>query len=198
MRGAGQARVHAGSGSAPSSPPLAPALQVYEDFAVTVAAMPVVAGRKSRLESFAGAQCTYTIEAMMGDRRALQAGTSHNLGDNFAKAFGTRYLDEGGELRYVHQSSWGVSTRMVGGVIMTHGDDAGLRLPPRLAPVQVCRCVCACARCWLAGWAGGPNWAPHQALERVPAAGAAPTCPPWSLLHPPPAPPSPPPPRSRW
>lgn len=112
-------------------------LRVYEKFAIDVAAMPVVSGRKSRRESFAGANCTYTIEAMMGDRRALQAGTSHNLGDNFAKAFNTRYLSEDGELRYVHQSSWGVSTRMVGGIIMTHGDDAGLRLPPRLAPVQV-------------------------------------------------------------
>jgi prolyl-tRNA synthetase len=110
---------------------------VYEDFAVNVAAMPVVAGRKSRIESFAGANCTYTIEAMMGDKKALQAGTSHNLGDNFAKAFNTRYLDEAGALQYVHQSSWGVSTRMVGGIIMTHGDDAGLRLPPRLAPTQV-------------------------------------------------------------
>lgn len=112
-------------------------LRIYERFAIDVAAMPVIAGRKSRRESFAGANCTYTIEAMMGDRRALQAGTSHNLGDNFAKAFNTRYLAEDGELKFVHQSSWGMSTRMVGGVIMTHGDDAGLRLPPRLAPVQV-------------------------------------------------------------
>ncbi|GAB4818966.1 hypothetical protein N2152v2_006012 [Parachlorella kessleri] len=112
-------------------------IRVYEDFAVNAAAIPVIAGRKSRIESFAGANCTYTIEAMMGDKKALQAGTSHNLGDNFAKAFGTRYLDENGELQFVHQSSWGMSTRMVGGIIMAHGDDAGLRLPPRLAPVQV-------------------------------------------------------------
>ena len=112
-------------------------LRVYETFARDVAAIPVIAGRKSRRESFAGANCTYTIEGMMGDRRALQAGTSHNLGDNFARAFNTRYLDEDGELKYVHQSSWGVSTRMVGGIIMTHGDDAGLQLPPRLAPIQV-------------------------------------------------------------
>jgi prolyl-tRNA synthetase len=112
-------------------------LRIYEDFAVNAAAIPVVAGRKSRRESFAGANCTYTIEAMMGDRRALQAGTSHNLGDNFARAFNTRFLDEAGELRFVHQSSWGVSTRMVGGIIMAHGDDAGLRLPPALAPLQV-------------------------------------------------------------
>jgi prolyl-tRNA synthetase len=112
-------------------------LRIYEDFAVSQGAMPVVAGRKSRSESFAGANITYTIEGMMGDRRALQAGTSHNLGDNFAKAFNTRYLGEDGQLRFVHQSSWGVSTRLIGGLIMTHGDDQGLRLPPRLAPVQV-------------------------------------------------------------
>mmetsp|Transcript_26702 Transcript_26702/g.58223 ORF Transcript_26702/g.58223 Transcript_26702/m.58223 type:complete len:570 (+) Transcript_26702:100-1809(+) len=112
-------------------------IRVYEDFAVNTAAIPVVAGRKSRIESFAGANCTYTIEAMMGDRRALQAGTSHNLGTNFAKAFGTMYLDQGGQRQYVHQTSWGVSTRMIGGIIMAHGDDKGLRLPPRIAPVQV-------------------------------------------------------------
>ena len=112
-------------------------LRLYESFARDVAAMPVVAGRKSARESFAGANCTYTIEAMMQDRRALQAGTSHNLGDNFARAFKTQYLGEDGERKYVHQSSWGVSTRMVGGIIMTHGDDSGLRLPPRMSPTQV-------------------------------------------------------------
>ena len=80
---------------------------------------------------------TYTIEAMMGDKRALQSGTSHNLGTNFAKAFDTQFLDQNSQRQYVHQTSWGVSTRMIGGVIMTHGDDKGLRLPPRLAPVQV-------------------------------------------------------------
>uniref|UniRef100_A0A7S0RZ60 proline--tRNA ligase n=1 Tax=Chlamydomonas leiostraca TaxID=1034604 RepID=A0A7S0RZ60_9CHLO len=112
-------------------------VRIYEAFASGVAGMPVVAGRKSRIESFAGANRTYTIEAMMGDRRALQAGTSHNLGSNFAKAFGTQYLDEKGAQQLVHQSSWGVSTRMIGGIIMTHGDDKGLRLPPRIAPVQV-------------------------------------------------------------
>lgn len=95
----------------------------------------MVAGRKSSIERFAGAVTTYTIEAMMGDGRALQAGTSHNLATNFAVAFGTRYADAAGELRPVHQTSWGVSTRMVGGVVMAHGDDAGLRLPPALAPV---------------------------------------------------------------
>ncbi|GIL87293.1 hypothetical protein Vretimale_1754 [Volvox reticuliferus] len=111
-------------------------IDVYTDFAVNVAGMPVVPGRKSRIESFAGANCTYTIEAMMGDRRALQAGTSHNLGTNFAKAFGTQYLDRESKRQYVHQTSWGVSTRIIGGIIMTHGDDKGLRLPPRLAPIQ--------------------------------------------------------------
>ncbi|KAG2429536.1 hypothetical protein HXX76_010771 [Chlamydomonas incerta] len=111
-------------------------VDVYTDFAVDIAAMPVVPGRKSRIESFAGANCTYTIEAMMGDKRALQAGTSHNLGTNFAKAFGTMYLDKESKRQHVHQTSWGVSTRIIGGVIMTHGDDKGLRLPPRLAPIQ--------------------------------------------------------------
>jgi len=112
-------------------------LRIYEEFATQVAAIPVVAGRKSRLESFAGADCTYTIEAMMGDRRALQAGTSHNLGTNFAKAFDTKYLAESGEWEHVFQTSWGMSTRMIGGIIMVHGDDMGLRLPPLMAPVQV-------------------------------------------------------------
>jgi prolyl-tRNA synthetase len=112
-------------------------LRLYESFARDVAAMPVVAGRKSKRESFAGANCTYTIEAMMQDKRALQAGTSHNLGDNFATAFKTQFLDEQGERKHVHQSSWGVSTRLVGGIIMTHGDDNGLRLPPKMAPTQV-------------------------------------------------------------
>lgn len=112
-------------------------INVYREFAEDMAAMPVVVGRKSRVESFAGANCTYTIEAMMGDKKALQAGTSHNLGQNFAKAFETTFLDETGVKQFVHQSSWGVSTRLIGGIIMTHGDDTGLRLPPALAPVQV-------------------------------------------------------------
>jgi prolyl-tRNA synthetase len=112
-------------------------IRVYEDFAVTQAAIPVIPGRKSRVETFAGANTTYTIEAMMGDRRALQAGTSHNLGTNFAKAFGTQFADESQALQYVHQTSWGVSTRLIGGIIMTHGDDKGLRLPPNVAPTQV-------------------------------------------------------------
>lgn len=111
-------------------------LDVYTDFAVNEAAIPVIPGRKSNIEKFAGAVRSYTIEAMMGDGKALQSGTSHNLGQNFARAFETRFLGQGGELEYVWQTSWGVSTRMVGGVIMTHGDDKGLILPPRLAPIQ--------------------------------------------------------------
>lgn len=109
----------------------APALVFWQ-----VASIPVVVGRKSRVESFAGADCTYTIEAMMGDGKALQAGTSHNLGQNFSRAFNTKFLKEDGKEEFVWQSSWGVSTRMVGGVIMAHGDDTGLRLPPALAPLQ--------------------------------------------------------------
>jgi len=112
-------------------------LGVYQDFAENVAAVPVVPGRKSDSEKFAGSVRSYTIEAMMRDMRALQSGTSHNLGDNFARAFETQYLDENNELRYVHQTSWGLSTRFVGAIIMVHGDDQGLRLPPRVAPIQV-------------------------------------------------------------
>lgn len=112
-------------------------IEIYHKFAVEEAAIPVVVGRKSRLETFAGAVRTYTIEAMMGDKKALQAGTSHNLGQNFSRAFDTQFLDSQGEQQYIWQTSWAISTRMVGGVIMTHGDDMGLMLPPRLAPVQV-------------------------------------------------------------
>ncbi|MFQ5343355.1 MAG: proline--tRNA ligase [Anaerolineae bacterium] len=112
-------------------------LGVYQDFAENVAAVPVVPGRKSDSEKFAGAIRSYTIEAMMRDMRALQSGTSHNLGDNFARAFESQYLDENNELQYVHQTSWGLSTRFVGAIIMVHGDDQGLRLPPRVAPIQV-------------------------------------------------------------
>jgi len=112
-------------------------LDVYTDFAVNDAAIPVVPGRKSETEKFAGADASYAIEAMMGDKRALQSGTSHNLGQNFAKAFDIKYLDQNNELQYCWTTSWGVSTRMVGGIIMVHGDDQGLVLPPRLAPVQV-------------------------------------------------------------
>ena len=112
-------------------------LQVYADFARTEAAVPVIAGRKSESEKFAGAVNTYSIEAMMGDTKALQSGTSHFLGQNFAKAFDIKFLDEGNQLQYCWTTSWGVSTRFIGAIIMTHGDDQGLVLPPRLAPIQV-------------------------------------------------------------
>jgi prolyl-tRNA synthetase len=111
-------------------------LDVYTDFAVNEAAVPVIPGRKSAAERFAGADQTYSIEAMMGDGKALQAGTSHHLGQNFAKAFEIRYLDKGGVLQHCWTTSWGLSTRFVGAIIMVHGDDQGLILPPRLAPYQ--------------------------------------------------------------
>ena len=101
------------------------------------AAIPVIKGLKSEREKFAGAVNSYTIEAMMGNGWALQSGTSHYLGDNFARAFDITYLDRNNETQYCHTSSWGVSTRMVGAIIMAHGDDQGLRLPPKLAPIQV-------------------------------------------------------------
>lgn len=112
-------------------------LGVYADFAIRDAAIPVVVGRKSESEKFPGALASYSIEAMMGDKRALQAGTSHNLGQNFAKAFEVTFLDQNNEAQYCWGTSWGVSTRMVGAIIMAHGDDQGLRLPPVVAPVQV-------------------------------------------------------------
>ena len=112
-------------------------LDVYTDFAVNIAAVPVIPGLKSESEKFAGAVRTYSIEAMMRDTKALQSGTSHNLGQNFAKAFDIQYLDPNNELQYCWTTSWGLSTRFVGAVIMTHGDDQGLVLPPRLAPIQV-------------------------------------------------------------
>ncbi|GAB4396155.1 MAG: proline--tRNA ligase [Anaerolineales bacterium] len=112
-------------------------LNVYTDFAYNEAAVPVIPGRKSDKEKFAGALRSYTIEAMMGDTKALQSGTSHNLGQNFAKAFEIQYLDEANQLQYCWTTSWGLSTRFVGAIIMTHGDDQGLIMPPRLAPTQV-------------------------------------------------------------
>jgi len=112
-------------------------LDIYADFAINEAAIPVIKGRKSTQEKFAGAERSYTIEAMMGNKWALQSGTSHNLGQNFAKAFDIKFLDENNDLQYCYTTSWGVSTRMVGGIVMAHGDDTGLRLPPRLAPIQV-------------------------------------------------------------
>lgn len=112
-------------------------LKIYEDVAVNEAAIPVIAGRKSQTEKFAGAVNSYSIEGMMGDTRALQSATSHDLGQNFAKAFDIQYLDQNNQLQYCWTTSWGMSTRMIGAIIMTHGDDQGLVLPPRLAPIQV-------------------------------------------------------------
>ena len=112
-------------------------LKLYTDFAVNEAAVPVISGVKSNAEKFAGAKHSYSIEAMMLDTKALQSGTSHNLGQNFAKAFEIQYLDRNNELQYAWTTSWGVSTRFVGAIIMTHGDDQGLIMPPRLAPIQI-------------------------------------------------------------
>jgi prolyl-tRNA synthetase len=120
---------------------LAEALRVLEDVYVStseqVLAMPVLRGRKSPRERFPGAVETFTIEALMRDGKALQAGTSHYLGQNFARAYDVRFTDRSGKLQYAYATSWGASTRLVGGLIMTHGDDAGLRLPPAVAPHQV-------------------------------------------------------------
>jgi prolyl-tRNA synthetase len=112
-------------------------LKVYSDFAENYMAMPVVKGLKTESERFAGADETYCIEALMQDGKALQAGTSHFLGQNFAKAFDVKFADKEGKLEYVWATSWGVSTRLIGGLIMTHSDDEGLVLPPKLAPIQV-------------------------------------------------------------
>ena len=111
-------------------------LEVYREFAETELAIPVYAGKKSDSERFAGAQDTYAIEALMRDGKALQAGTSHHLGQHFAKVFDITYQDEQGKRQHVWQTSWGVSTRLVGALVMTHGDDQGLRLPPNVAPIQ--------------------------------------------------------------
>jgi prolyl-tRNA synthetase len=113
------------------------ALEMYRAFAEGPLAMPVVAGEKPENERFPGAVATYSIEAMMQDGKALQAGTSHYLGTGFAEAAGIRYQDKEGGQQYAHTTSWGVSTRMIGGVIMTHGDDDGLRCPPQIAPWQI-------------------------------------------------------------
>lgn len=112
-------------------------LDVYAAFCEQYLAIPLLKGQKTDKEKFAGAERTYTIEAMMHDGKALQSGTSHNFGDGFAKAFGIQFTDKDNKLSYVHQTSWGLSTRVIGAVIMVHGDDSGLVLPPRIAPVQV-------------------------------------------------------------
>ena len=112
-------------------------LGVYADFCVNVLAMPVTRGQKTDKEKFNGAEATYTIECMMHDRKALQAGTSHYFGDGFARAFDITFTDSNNQRVYPHQTSWGVSTRLIGGIIMTHGDNNGLVLPPKIAPIQV-------------------------------------------------------------
>jgi prolyl-tRNA synthetase len=112
-------------------------LNVYAEFCENVLAIPVVKGQKTEKEKFAGAQATYTIESLMHDGKALQSGTSHNFGDGFARAFGIQYTDKDNELKYVHQTSWGMTTRLIGAVIMVHGDNSGLVLPPRIAPTQL-------------------------------------------------------------
>jgi len=110
---------------------------VYEDVLVNVLSVPVVVGRKTVRERFAGATSTYTLEAMMGDGKALQMGTSHELGQNFARAFGIDYLSASGQRELAWTTSWGITTRLIGGIVMAHGDDLGLRVPPRVAAVQV-------------------------------------------------------------
>jgi prolyl-tRNA synthetase len=112
-------------------------LDIYASFCEEVLAIPMIKGKKTDKEKFAGAESTYTIEALMHDGKALQSGTSHNFGDGFAKAFDIQYTDKENKLQYVHQTSWGVSTRLIGALIMVHGDDSGLCLPPAVAPVQV-------------------------------------------------------------
>ena len=112
-------------------------LNLYADFCEKYLAIPMVKGRKTDKEKFAGAEATYTIEALMHDGKALQSGTSHNFGDGFARAFGIQYIDKENKLQYCHETSWGVSTRLIGAIIMVHGDDSGLVLPPRIAPTQV-------------------------------------------------------------
>lgn len=112
-------------------------LNVYAAFCEETLAIPVVKGQKTEKEKFAGAHATYTIESMMHDGKALQSGTSHNFGDGFAKAFGIQYTDRDNVLKHAHQTSWGMSTRLIGALIMVHGDDNGLNLPPKVAPVQL-------------------------------------------------------------
>ena len=112
-------------------------LNVYAEFCENVLAIPVVKGQKTEKEKFAGAKATYTIEALMHNGIALQSGTSHNFGDGFARAFGIQYTDKSNQLQYVHQTSWGMTTRLIGAIIMVHGDDSGLVLPPGVAPIQV-------------------------------------------------------------
>src|SRR5262249_30967073 len=136
-------------------------LDVYKRFAEDYMAMPVMAGQKSESEKFAGAVRTYSIEAMMQDKKALQAGTSHMLGQNFAKMFETQFQGRDGQQHFVWQTSWGVSTRLIGALIMTHSDDAGLVIPPKLAATHVVIVVIG------KGEGRGPGIAQAQALARA-------------------------------
>ena len=111
--------------------------KVYADFLKDYLAIPVIMGKKSEKEKFAGAEATYTIEAMMHDGKALQSGTSHYFGNHFAKAFDIKFQNKEGKLEYAYQTSWGMTTRVIGGIIMVHGDDRGLKMPPKIAPIQV-------------------------------------------------------------
>lgn len=113
-------------------------LEIYADISENVLAIPVVKGQKTEKEKFAGAVATYTIEALMHDGQALQCATSHNFGADFAKAFNVQFLDKDNQLKPVYETSWGMTTRMIGALIMVHGDDSGLKLPPRIAPTQIC------------------------------------------------------------
>lgn len=112
-------------------------LNVYADFLQDFLAIPVIKGQKTEKEKFAGAVATYTVEALMHDGKALQAGTSHDFGDGFAKAFGVQYTDKDNKVKYVYQTSWGMTTRIIGALIMVHGDNSGLKMPPKVAPTQV-------------------------------------------------------------
>jgi len=134
-------------------------LNVYADFCEQVLAIPLVKGRKTEKEKFAGAEATYTIEALLHDGKALQSGTSHNFGDGFAKAFGIQYTDKQNKLQYVHQTSWGMTTRLIGAIIMVHGDNDGLVLPPKVAPTQVMVIPIQLQKRWRSGYSTGSTGA---------------------------------------
>jgi len=144
-------------------------LNVYADLCENYLAMPVIKGRKTDKEKFAGAVATYTVECMMHDKKALQSGTSHYFGDGFARAFGIQFTDKNNQLAYPHQTSWGVSTRIIGGIIMTHGDNNGLVLPPKVAPVQIIVIPIATHK-------GGVSEKAAELVERLKAAGLRVKC----------------------
>ena len=139
-------------------------LDIYREVCEDVLAIPVFAGQKSEKEKFAGARATYSVEAMMQDGKALQAGTSHNFGTNFSVPFDVKYLSKEGDLKYCHETSWGVSTRLIGAIIMTHGDERGLKLPPQVAPFQAVILPIAAHK-------GGVMDHCHEAADHLKAAG---------------------------